>query len=80
MQLPEKEEIPESLVNQIEVYIQDVIKNKDLCLDITDSPIGCAGAEYVALAIPLCESAIEMRLPNCNIKDEGIQILFESLR
>ena len=53
---------------------------KENIIDITDSPIGNSGAEFIALAIPDCLGLTELRLSNCNIKDDGFKVLFEHLR
>lgn len=77
---PEKEEINEQLINDIEVYLNDVMTQKEKIIDISETTIGNFGAKFVAEAIPECEGLEEIRLSNCGIKDDGAIALFEKLR
>ena len=46
---------------------------------MSDSPIYSKGAECVAAAINYCEKVVEIRLANCEIKDNGALKLFAEL-
>lgn len=76
----EKEDISEQLMNDIETYLNDVIVNQEKIIDICDASIGNFGAKCVAEAISECEGLEEIKLSNCDIKDEGALSIFEKLR
>lgn len=78
--VPEKEEISEQLINDIEVYLNDVIMQKEKIIDISETTIGNFGAKFVAEAVPECDGLEEIRLSNCGIKDDGALAIFEKLR
>ena len=48
-------------------------------IEMSDSPIYSNGAECVAAAINYCEKVAEIRLANCEIKDNGAIKLFSEL-
>ena len=43
-EIESEEAIPLSLINDIEVFIQDVIDQKEKIIDISETPIGNTGA------------------------------------
>lgn len=55
------------------------MENNEKVIDMSDSPIGSAGAKCVATAIMFCEGLEEMRLSNCGIGDKGALSLFNEL-
>lgn len=73
------EAIDETLINEIEDYLKGVMENNEKVIDMSDSPIGSAGAKCVATAIMFCEGLEEMRLSNCGIGDKGALSLFNEL-
>ena len=75
----EIEEIDEQLINEIEDYLKGVMENNEKQIEMSDSAIGSSGAKCVAAAINFCESLLEMRLSNCNVKDSGARSLFDEL-
>jgi Ran GTPase-activating protein (RanGAP) involved in mRNA processing and transport len=68
---PVEDNISEQLINDIEVYLNDVITQREKIIDISETTIGNFGAKFVAEAIPECEGLEEIRLSNCGIKDDG---------
>ena len=76
----EFEDIDEQLINEIEDYLKGVMENNEKGIEMSDSPIGSGGAKCVAAAINFCESLIEMKLSNCDIKDSGARSLFDELK
>ncbi len=68
------------MMNEIENYLNDVIVNQEKIIDICDASIGNFGAKCVAEAISECEGLEEIKLSNCEIKDEGALAIFEKLR
>ena len=71
--------LDEHLVNEINDYLQGIMEDGSRLIEMSDSPIKSQGAECVAAAVVFCESAIEVRLANCDIKDYGAFKLFEEL-
>ena len=55
------------------------MENNEKQIEMSDSAIGSSGAKCVAAAINFCESLLEMRLSNCNIKDSGARSMFDEL-
>ena len=46
---------------------------------MSESPIKSQGAQCVSQAIANCETVIEIRLANCDIRDKGAVKLFDEL-
>lgn len=67
------------MISEIEEYLKGVMEGNEKVIDMSDSPIGSAGAKCVAAAISFCELLEEMRLANCGIGDEGARFLFNEL-
>lgn len=76
----ETEVFDATLVKEIEIYISQVAENECSTVDMSDSPLGSAGAIAVASMIKLCKSLQEIHLMNCEIKDAGAIALFDELR
>ena len=68
------------MINEIEVYLNDVIMQKEKIIDISETLIGNFGAKFVAEAVPECDGLEEIRLSNCGIKDDGALAIFEKLK
>ena len=49
-------------------------------MDLSETPIGNYGAKCVAAVITLYDGLDEIKLNNCEIKDEGAQSIFEELK
>jgi hypothetical protein len=45
-------------------------------INISDTPVGNIGAMCVAAVLTLSESLTEVRMRNCEIRDEGVINLF----
>ncbi len=56
------------------------MESNEKVIDISDTSIGNYGAMCVAAVITLCDQLQEIRLRNCEIKDEGAINLFEELK
>jgi Ran GTPase-activating protein (RanGAP) involved in mRNA processing and transport len=72
--------LDDELINEIEMYLKDVMENNEKVIDISETQIGNYGAKCVAAVLTLCEGLEEIRLSNCGIKDEGAIELFEELK
>lgn len=79
-QEPEKEVIDEGLINDIENYLKEVMEQNEKVMDISETPIGNYGAKMCGAVITLCDGLEEIRLSNCNIKDEGAIHIFDELK
>ena len=75
----EFEELDEQLITEIEEYLKGVMETDDPTIDMSDSPIGSAGAKCVAAALPFCESLQNLKLNACSIKDSGARAILEEL-
>jgi hypothetical protein len=71
-----KEDLDEELINEIEIYLKDVMEHNEKVLDISETSIGNYGAKCVAAVLTLCDCLEEIRLSNCGIKDDGALELF----
>jgi len=69
----------EDLINEIEMYLKDVMENNEKVIDISETEIGNYGAKCVAAVLTLCDGLEEIRLANCGIKDEGAMELFQEM-
>lgn len=76
----EKEQIDEGLINDIENYLKEVMEQNEKVMDISETPIGNYGAKMCGAVITLCDGLEEIRLSNCNIKDEGAIHIFEEMK
>lgn len=75
----EFEQIDEQLINEIEDYLKGVMENNEKSIEMSDTPIGSSGAKCVAAAVTFCESLVDMKLSNCEIKDSGARALFDEI-
>ncbi len=73
-------DVDETLVSEIESYIQSIIESDDPVLDMSDSPLGSGGARCVAGLISYCKSLNDINLSQCDIKDAGAKCLFDELK
>ena len=80
IQEPPEEPLEEQLINEINDYLQGIMEDSSRVIEMSDSPIKSQGAECVAAAIGFCESVLEIRLANCEIKDAGAIQLFTELQ
>eukprot|EP00349_Pseudokeronopsis_sp_Brazil_P007928 CAMPEP_0202959788 /NCGR_PEP_ID=MMETSP1396-20130829/3972_1 /ASSEMBLY_ACC=CAM_ASM_000872 /TAXON_ID= /ORGANISM="Pseudokeronopsis sp., Strain Brazil" /LENGTH=118 /DNA_ID=CAMNT_0049678569 /DNA_START=1482 /DNA_END=1838 /DNA_ORIENTATION=+ len=56
------------------------MEQNEKVIDISETPIGNYGAACIAAVLSLCDQLEEIRLGNCEIKDEGAINLFEELK
>jgi len=49
-------------------------------IDMSDSPLGSAGAKCVSGLISYCKNLVSINLSQCEIKDQGAKCLFEDLK
>lgn len=77
--IPMEEPLDEQLVNEINDYLTGIMEDGARSIEMSDSPIKSQGAECVAAAITFCEQVVEVRLANCEIRDQGAQKLFAEL-
>lgn len=60
--------------------MKEVMEQNEKVMDISETPIGNYGAKMCGAVIPLCDGLEEIRLSNCNIKDEGAIYIFEEIK
>lgn len=56
------------------------MEQNEKVMDISETPIGNYGAKMCGAVITLCDGLEEIRLSNCNIKDEGAIHIFEEMK
>lgn len=56
------------------------MEQNEKVMDISETPIGNYGAKCVGAVITLCDGLEEIRLSNCDIKDEGAIYIFEEMK